>query len=197
MFDSICVYCGSSSRAGEHYFEAARGMGRVIAGRGLKLVYGGAHVGLMGALADTVLGAGGHVSGVIPRALVEKEVAHTRLTEQHVVESMHDRKALMCELAGAFVAMPGGFGTLDELFEILTWAQLRFHAKPVGLLNVNGFFDHLLAFCDRAAADSFIHPAHREMIFVDSDPAALLDAMAEHRAPADYKVWLAKGRSKA
>ena len=146
MFEAICVYCGSSSRAGERHFEAARRTGRLIAARGSKLVYGGAHVGLMGALADAALASGGRVCGVIPRALVEKEVAHTRLSEQHVVESMHDRKALMSDLAGAFIALPGGFGTLDELFETLTWAQLRFHSKPVGLLNIDGYFDGLLAF---------------------------------------------------
>jgi len=176
---SICVYCGSSSRAREEYFEAARATGRAIASRGLGLVYGGAKVGLMGVVADTVLAAGGRAIGVIPRPLVEKEVAHPSLTELHVVESMHDRKALMAELAGAFIALPGGFGTLDELFETLTWGQLKFHEKPIGLLNIDGYFDSLLAFCDRAVQDGFIHPAHRDMILVDTNPAELLARMLE------------------
>lgn len=188
MIESICVYCGSSSRAGERHFEAARRTGSLIARRGARLVYGGAHVGLMGVLADAALEAGGRVCGVIPRALVDREVAHGRLTEQHVVESMHDRKALMSDLAGAFLALPGGFGTLDELFETLTWAQLRFHSKPVGLLNVDGYFDGLLAFCDRAVKDGFLHPAHRDMIHVGEDPELLLDAMDRH-VPADAGKW--------
>lgn len=189
MLESICVYCGSSSRAGEPFFEAARRTGRLIAQRGSRLVYGGAHVGLMGALADAALEAGGRVCGVIPRTLVEKEVAHTHLTEQHVVESMHDRKALMSDLADAFIALPGGFGTLDELFEILTWAQLRFHSKPVGLLNTDGYFDGLLAFCDRAVAEGFVHPAHREMIRVSHDPEVLLEALERHVPPDAGKWW--------
>ncbi len=186
---SVCVFCGSSSRARGVYIEAARRTGAEIARRGLRLVYGGASVGLMGALADAALDAGGEAIGVIPAALVAKEVAHTRLTEQHVVESMHDRKALMNELSDAFLALPGGLGTLDELFETLTWAQLGFHAKPVGLLNVEGFFDPLLAFCDRAVAEGFLHPAHRAMILVSADPAALLDAMPSHVPPAAGKWW--------
>lgn len=153
-------------------------------------MYGGAHVGLMGALADAALEAGGRVCGVIPRALVAKEVAHTRLTEQHVVESMHDRKALMSELAEAFVALPGGFGTLDELFETLTWAQLKFHSKPVGLLNVGGYFDGLLSFCDRAVADGFVHAAHRAMIHVSEDPGELMGKMDGHEAPEAGKWWV-------
>jgi len=189
MIRSVCVYCGSSSRASERHFEAARQTGRVIAERGLTLVYGGSHVGLMGAMADKALAAKAKVVGVIPQALVAKEVAHAALTEQHVVESMHDRKALMNELADAFIALPGGFGTLDELFETLTWAQLQFHSKPVGLLNVDGYFDGLLAFCDRAVEDGFIHPAHRAMIHVGTDPESLLDAMADHVPPETGKWW--------
>jgi uncharacterized protein (TIGR00730 family) len=178
MMNSICVYCGSSSRAPEHYFQAARATGEAIAARGLALVYGGARVGLMGVVADTVLARGGRVTGVIPRSLVAKEVAHSGLTEQHVVESMHDRKALMSELAGGFLALPGGFGTLDELFEMLTWAQLGFHAKPIGLLNTAGYFDGLLAFCDRAVQDGFVHAAHRAMIHTGVDAAELLSRMS-------------------
>ncbi|MGC8760136.1 MAG: TIGR00730 family Rossman fold protein [Bryobacteraceae bacterium] len=186
---SICVFCGSSSRAREVYLEAARRTGREIARRGLRLVYGGAGVGLMGALADAALEAGGEVVGVIPQALVEREVAHSRLTEQHVVESMHDRKALMSELADAFLALPGGLGTLDELFETLTWAQLGLHRKPVALLNVEGYFDDLLRFCDRAAAEGFLHPAHRNMILAGADAGALLDAMERHVHPDAGKWW--------
>ncbi|MBI5282792.1 MAG: TIGR00730 family Rossman fold protein [Candidatus Solibacter usitatus] len=190
---TVCVYCGSSSRAAEQYFAAARDAARVIAERGLTLVYGGARVGLMGAMADEALRLGGRVVGVIPRALVEKEVAHTGLTQQHVVESMHDRKALMSELADAFIALPGGFGTLDELFETLTWAQLKFHSKPVGLLNTAGYFDGLLAFCRRAVEDAFIHPAHVDMIHVATGPAALLDAMDGHVPPETGKWWTRPG----
>lgn len=189
---SVCVFCGSSSRAKDVYFEAARRTGRAIARRGLRLVYGGASVGLMGALADAALAAGGEVTGVIPQALVEREVAHTGLTEQHVVESMHDRKALMNELAGGFLALPGGLGTLDELFETLTWAQLGFHRKPVALLNVEGYFDDLLRFCDRAAADGFLHPAHRGMILSGVDPEQLLDAMQAF-VPPDAGKWWTRG----
>ncbi|MEJ5369775.1 MAG: TIGR00730 family Rossman fold protein [Bryobacteraceae bacterium] len=186
---SVCVFCGSSSRAREIYFEAARRTGGEIARRGLRLVYGGARVGLMGALADAALASGGEVVGVIPQSLVDKEVAHTGLTRLHVVESMHDRKALMNELSGAFLALPGGLGTLDELFETLTWAQLGFHHKPVALLNVEGYFDPLLSFCDRAAAEGFLHPAHRQMILCGDDPAALLDAMSRHVPPQAGKWW--------
>jgi len=189
MIRAVCVYCGSSSRASEGNFEAARQTGRVIAERGWTLVYGGSHLGLMGAAADAALAAGGEVVGVIPRALVAKEVAHSGLTSLHVVESMHDRKALMTELSDAFIALPGGFGTLDELFETLTWAQLQFHSKPIGLLNVNGFFNSLLSFCDRAVEERFVHPLHRAMIHSCADPAALLDEMSKYVPPDAGKWW--------
>ncbi len=169
--------------------DAARLTGAEIARRGLRLVYGGARVGLMGALADAALASGGEVVGVIPQALVDKEVAHTGLSRLHVVESMHDRKALMNEIAQAFLALPGGLGTLDELFETLTWAQLGFHHKPVALLNVDGYFDPLLQFCERAVADGFLHPAHRQMILSGEDPAVLLDAMTRHVPPHAGKWW--------
>lgn len=186
---SVCVFCGSSSRARETYFDAARRTGAEIARRSFRLVYGGAGVGLMGALADAALEAGGEVVGVIPQSLVDKEVAHPRLTRLLVVESMHSRKALMNELAGAFLALPGGLGTLDELFETLTWAQLGFHRKPVALLNTAGYFDDLLRFLDRAEQDGFLHPAHRAMIVAGADPDALLDAMRDYAAPAAGKWW--------
>lgn len=189
MIQSVCVYCGSSARASEIYFNAARLTGRVLAERGHTLVYGGAHIGLMGALADTALELNGRVVGVIPQSLVDKEVAHKGLTEQHVVESMHVRKALMNELSDAFLALPGGFGTLDELFETLTWAQLKFHSKPVGLLNIDGYFDGLLTFARRAVDQGFIHPAHVEMIHVGTDPGELLDRMAGFVPPEAGKWW--------
>ncbi len=186
---SVCVFCGSSSRVRQPYFDAARRTGSEIARRGLRLIYGGAGVGLMGALADAALEAGGAVIGVIPQSLVDREVAHARLTQQHVVESMHDRKALMNELADAFLALPGGLGTLDELFETLTWAQLGFHHKPVALLNAEGYFDSLLRFLDRAVEEGFLHPAHRGMIHSDGDPGALLDSMRGYVPPAAGKWW--------
>ena len=161
---SVCVYCGSSANAPEAHFAAARELGAAIARAGLTLVYGGAHVGLMGALADAALAAGGAVTGVIPRALVRMEVAHGGLTALHEVESMHDRKALMAELSDAFIALPGGFGTLDELCEIATWALLGFHHKPVVLANLGGYYDGLLAFLSRAAQEGYIRPQHRALL---------------------------------
>ncbi|WP_321476914.1 TIGR00730 family Rossman fold protein [uncultured Paludibaculum sp.] len=189
MIRSVCVYCGSSARAAQSYFDAACLTGQILAERGHTLVYGGAHVGLMGALADSALALRGRVVGVIPQSLVDKEVAHNGLTEQHVVESMHVRKALMNELSDAFLALPGGFGTLDELFETLTWAQLKFHTKPVGLLNIDGYYDGLLAFARRAVNDGFIHPDHVDMILVGTDPGELLDRMAGFVAPETGKWW--------
>jgi len=171
---SICVYCGSSQSVPQPYFETARRLGGAIAARGLTLVYGGAHVGLMGAVADSALQAGGRVSGVIPQALVDKEVAHAGLSESHIVESMHDRKALMAQLSDAFIALPGGFGTLDELFEILTWALLGFHDKPILLLNQDGYYDHLIAFLDRAGRDGFIRPSHRALLRISTSIEVLL-----------------------
>ncbi len=171
---SICVYCGSSPAAPAAYVETARRFGAEIASRGLTLVYGGAHIGLMGALADAALERGGRVVGVVPQALVEREVAHKGLTEQHVVESMHDRKALMAQLSDAFVALPGGFGTLDELFETLTWALLGFHAKPILLLNQAGYYDHLLAFLRRAASEGFIRAGHLALLRISTGLEELL-----------------------
>jgi len=173
----ICVFCGSRMGASAVYREAARDFGARLAERGLGLVYGGGRVGLMGVLADAVLAGGGHAWGVIPRALADREVAHGSLTELELVTSMHERKARMADLADAFVALPGGLGTLDEWFEIWTWAQLGIHHKPLGLLNIEGYFDPLLAFLDRAVAEGFVHPEHRAMAAVDDDPARLLDRM--------------------
>ncbi len=180
----LCVFCGSSAGGRPEYADAARDFGRLLGERGLGLVYGGGHVGLMGVLADAVLRAGGEVIGVIPRALVERELAHAGLTELRVVETMHQRKALMADLADGFAALPGGFGTADELFEILTWAQLGLHAKPVGLLNVAGFFDPLLAWADACVRERFLRPEHRRLLLAAETPELLLTQLL-HPTPAE------------
>jgi len=185
----VCVFSGSSPGARAEYTEAAAGLGRALAARRLELVYGGARVGLMGVVADAALAAGGTVQGVIPAGMVEKEVAHEGLTELHVVESMHERKALMADLADAFVALPGGLGTLEEMAEVLTWAQLGLHEKPCGLLDVAGFFQGLLAFLDHTVAERFVRPEHRALLLAAAEPEALLDAFARWEAPALEK-WL-------
>jgi uncharacterized protein (TIGR00730 family) len=186
----VCVFCGSSAGGRPVYAESARELGRLLAARGLGLVFGGGHVGLMGVLADAVLGAGGEVVGVIPQALVDKELAHAGLTELHVVETMHQRKALMADLADGFAALPGGYGTADELFEILTWAQLGIHGKPVGLLNVAGFFDPLLAWVDGAVAEGFVRPQHRELIIARRNPSELLEALPRYGPPPETSKWV-------
>lgn len=185
----VCVFCGSSPGAIEDYTNAARALGTALVERGLGLVYGGAHVGLMGVIADTVLAAGGEVAGVIPQGLVDKEIAHTGLSELHVVSSMHERKATMARLADGFVALPGGFGTLEELFEVLTWAQLGMHDKPCALLDVSGYFEGLLRFIDHAVDQQFIAPRYRELVLVESHPDALLDRMAAYQPP-QRERWL-------
>ena len=184
---AVCVYCGSSPGNDEAYAAAADELGRAVAAGGLTLVYGGAHKGLMGRLADAALAAGGRVVGVIPRALVEREVAHEGLSDLHVVASMHERKARMAELADAFVALPGGFGTLEELVETLTWAQLSLHDKPCGLLNVAGYYDALLGFFDEAVRAGFLRARHRDMLIVADEPAALLERFAGYRPPSVRK----------
>lgn len=177
------MFCGSSSGGADVYGDAAGELGEVLAGDGLGLVYGGASVGLMGRLADAALGAGGEVIGVIPQGLVDREIAHAALSDLRIVATMHERKALMSELADAFIALPGGFGTIDELVEVLTWAQLGLHSKPCGLLNVNGYFDHLLAFADHAHGEGFLSAPHRAMLNVGQTPRGLLDAFISYRAP--------------
>ncbi|MBT9331397.1 TIGR00730 family Rossman fold protein [Paracidobacterium acidisoli] len=167
----ICVFCGSADGASPAYLETARCLGRLIAGQGHGLVYGGATVGAMGAVADAALGTGGEVVGVIPDVIMDREIGHTGLTELHVVRTMHERKALLAERADAFVALPGGYGTLDEFIEILTWAQLRIHAKPCVFVNVGGYYDGLLAFFDRAVAEGFIKAENRGLILVAKDAA--------------------------
>lgn len=185
----VCVFAGSSSGRRPDYLAAATRLGSLLAERGIGLVYGGARVGMMGAVADAVLAGGGEVIGVIPRALVEKEVAHTGLTDLRVVTSMHERKALMADLSGGFIAVPGGWGTLDEFFEILTWAQLGIHGKPCGLLNVHGYFDRLLSFLDHTVEQGFVRREYDSFFTVSDDPAALLGAMAAHRPPTIEK-WI-------
>jgi uncharacterized protein (TIGR00730 family) len=185
----ICVFAGSSSGVQADYLVAASALGKLFASRGIELVYGGARVGLMGAVADAVLGEAGRVTGVIPRALVEKEVAHSGLTDLRIVSSMHQRKALMADLSDAFVALPGGWGTLDEMFEILTWAQLGLHRKPCGLLNVQGYFDRLLAFLDHTVDQGFVRREYGSLLAVSATPAALLDALQVQTPPAVEK-WI-------
>ncbi|MEU4766519.1 TIGR00730 family Rossman fold protein [Actinosynnema sp. NPDC023794] len=182
----VCVFCGSSSGRVRHV-EAAREVGRTLAERGIEVVYGGGRVGTMGALADGAMAAGGSVIGVIPRSLVDWEVAHENLTELHVVESMHERKALMAELADAFVTLPGGAGTLEELFEVWTWAQLGLHAKPVALLDVDGYFTHLIKMIDHMVEEGFLKPPYRDMLLVDHDLDRLLTRCGDYRTP-DY-TW--------
>lgn len=173
----VCVFCGANPGARSEYAEAARALAALLAERKLGMVYGGGNVGLMGVLADAALDFGGKVIGVIPKSLVAREVAHRGVSELRVVETMHQRKALMNELSDAFIALPGGFGTLDEFFEILTWSQLGFHGKPCGLLNVAGYYDGMLAMLDHAVAEGFLRPAHRQLIIADSEPALLLSRL--------------------
>jgi uncharacterized protein (TIGR00730 family) len=174
---SVCVYCGSQDGRDPAHAAAARAMGDALVDRGMRLVYGGGGIGMMGQIADQVLARGGEVIGVIPEALMRAEVAHQGVTEMHVTKGMHDRKALMADLADAFVTMPGGLGTLEELFETWTWAQLRYHDKPIGLLNVNGYFDGLLQWLDQAVADGYVRGPHRGMLHVDTVPERLLSKL--------------------
>jgi uncharacterized protein (TIGR00730 family) len=185
----VCVFCGSSVGLSAAYADAARAMGALLADRGIGLVYGGGNVGLMGVIADAVLERGGHVIGVIPQALADREIAHSGITDLRVVDSMHTRKAMMADLSDAFIAMPGGVGTFEEFFEAVTWTQLGLHRKPCGLLNVNGFYAPLAAFIDQAVTEGFIKPVHRAAIVVDSDPARLLDRLATVDLP-DVPKWI-------
>lgn len=191
---SLCVYCGSSVGRSPVYAEAARALARAMVGRGVRLVYGGASVGIMGAVADEVLRLGGEAVGVIPQALMRKELAHAGLTEMHVTPSMHARKMLMAGLSDAFVALPGGIGTFEELFEVWTWAQLGFHDKPCALLNVGGYYDRLADFLDHASAEDFVRPVHRDMLIVESDPEILLARFAAYQPPAVPK-WVSQSET--
>lgn len=183
MLRRVCVFCGSSPGTNGLYREAARTAGRLLCQRGLELVYGGGNVGLMGAVADGCLQAGGRVIGVIPEALKKKELAHSGLTELRVVGSMHERKALMADLSDAFIALPGGYGTWDEFCEILTWSQLGIQRKACALLNVNGYYDPLLAMADRAVSEGFLKDVHRALLLSDDDPVRLLDRLSAYSAP--------------
>ncbi|NOT28555.1 MAG: TIGR00730 family Rossman fold protein [Acidobacteria bacterium] len=186
---AICVFCGSSSGARPDYEHAARQLGEALVEHGYDLVYGGANVGLMATIADTVLDRGGRVTGVIPEALVQKEVAHRGVSELRVVASMHERKATMATLSVGFIALPGGLGTLEELFEVLTWAQLGLHAKPCGLLNVAGYYDRIVDFLDYAVSERFVKASHRSMMVVESEPEALLRRFLDYQAPVVDK-WI-------
>jgi uncharacterized protein (TIGR00730 family) len=192
--ERLCVFSGSSPGAHADYLRAAQELGRALADRGVALVYGGASVGLMGAIADATLDAGGEAIGVIPQALVEREIAHPGLADLRVVGSMHERKALMAELADGFVALPGGMGTLEELFEVYTWTQLGLHSKPLGLLDVRGYYAKLVAFLDHAVAERFMTVEHREMLVVEQRAEALLEAFRRWRPPVRTK-WIDRAQT--
>ncbi|MEI6694981.1 MAG: TIGR00730 family Rossman fold protein [Bacteroidota bacterium] len=188
---SICVFCGSSTGENKIYAEAAKSLGKLMVNQGIALIYGGAKVGLMGIIADEVLANGGKTIGVIPDFFSDKEIAHTQLTELIYVKSMAERKALLAELSDAFIAMPGGFGTLDELFEMMTASQLDIHKKPVGILNVNHFYNSLIAQVDRMQSDQFMKPIHREMLLDDENPMDLIEKMRNYQPPSQEK-WIRK-----
>jgi uncharacterized protein (TIGR00730 family) len=179
----VCVFCGSSLGFQPAYAQAADELGQLLAQRGIELVYGGGKVGLMGRIADACLKAGGRVTGVVPRQLVAKEIAHSGLSELHIVESMHERKAMMADLADAFIAMPGGYGTWEEFCEVLTWSQLGLQRKACALLNVSGYYDPLLAMADRAVQEGFVRDVHRELLLSDTDPRRLLDHLTQYTVP--------------
>jgi hypothetical protein len=190
----VCVFCGSSRGGDPRYAEAARRLARALAVRGAGLVFGGGSIGLMGVLADEALAAGAEVVGVIPHGLAARELAHRGVADMRVVGSMHARKALMAELADGFVALPGGMGTLDELFEIVTWGQLGIHRKPVGVLNVAGYYDPLAALFEHAVAQGFVSGESRRLVLVDEDPERLLERMAAHEPPA-VPAWVSPGEA--
>jgi uncharacterized protein (TIGR00730 family) len=188
QLSSVAVYCGSNLGTSPAYAAATAALGRTLADRGIRLVYGGGHVGLMGAVADAVLAGGGEAHGIITQALRDKEIAHQGLTSLQVVGTMHERKAAMADAADAFIMLPGGFGTFDEFFEALTWTQLGIHAKPCGILDAAGFFAPLRELIDGAVTAGFVHPAHRDMVVVDDDPARLLDRLDGWTPPTVSKL---------
>ena len=185
---SLCVYCGASNGVAGIYIEAAQTLAATLVTANIALVYGGGNVGLMGVIADEVMRLGGDVTGVIPQALLEKEVGHRAVTRLHVVSDMHERKAMMAQLSDGFIAMPGGMGTLEELFEMLTWSQLGFHDKPIGLLNVGGFYDGLITFSSHLVAEGFLRPAHAALMMHEAQPAALLARFAAFKPDRDDKI---------
>jgi uncharacterized protein (TIGR00730 family) len=184
----FCVYCGSSVGTDPEFSIAAENLGQLLVRNNIELVYGGANRGLMTIVADTVLAAGGKAYGVMPEPIADLEVAHDGLTELHITSSMHERKALMADMSDGFIALPGGLGTLEELFEIWTWGQLRFHDKPIGLLNTAGFFDSLLQFLDHAAGSGFVRSAHREMLTVSTDAGTLIQGLLKYKPPVTRKL---------
>ncbi len=186
---SVCVFCGSSVGKRADYILKARSLGKLISERELTLVYGGGNIGLMREVADSAIENGGEVIGVMPRHIVDKEIAHQQITKLHVVGSMHERKALMAELSDAFIALPGGFGTIDELFEIMTWNQLEIISKPTGLLNIEGYFDHLLSFIQHAVDERFVRPEHRGNLIVETDEKNLLERLGQFR-PLKAEKWI-------
>ncbi|MBF9232845.1 LOG family protein [Microvirga alba] len=188
----LCVFCGSSPGNDPIYLQAARDLGTALAKAGVELVYGGASVGLMGAVADAALAAGGHVIGVMPQSLFDKEIAHRGLSDLRVVGSMHERKALMAELADGFIALPGGIGTFEELFEVWTWAQLGYHGKPCALFNAGGFYDKLIDFLDDVVTKGFVKPPHRAMLIVEQEPEAMIRAVRAYEPPVVIK-WIKTG----
>ena len=188
---NICVYCGSSPGKRPEYVESARQLAQEFVARDLGLVYGGARVGIMAELADAMLTEGGKAIGVIPQSLVDKEVAHHGLTKLHIVDSMHERKALMADLSDGFIALPGGLGTIEELFEVLTWAQLGFHTKPCGLLNICGYYNGLSVFLDHAVQEQFVKQVHRQMLLIEDNPGRLFDRFASYQAPPQDK-WIGR-----
>jgi hypothetical protein len=191
MAKRICVFCGSNPGARSCYAEAAKSLARYLAANKIGVVYGGGNVGLMGTLADATIEAGGEIIGVIPQALLNREVSHSRIPDVRVVGSMHERKAMMAELSDAFIAMPGGFGTFEEFCEVLTWTQLGLHRKPCGLLNVEGYYGPLLALFDHAVAEQFLKPAHRQMVISESRPQPLVDRLLEYELPVVSK-WIGR-----
>lgn len=193
-FQRICVYCGSSNGVAERYFDTARTVGADLAGRGIGIVFGGGSVGLMGAVADAALAAGGEVIGIIPKKLQQLELGHAGVTRLEVVDSMHQRKLRMAELSDGFIALPGGWGTLEEIFEVTTWTQLEYHVKPVGFLNAHGYYDKLLAFIEHAADEGFIRPSHRHLIQADDSIDGLLGKLAGVELPS-LRSWIAAGET--
>ncbi len=187
----LCVFCGSSRRASKIYTDTAKQLGRVLVKNNIGLVYGGGNVGLMGEIAHTVVEEGGEVIGVIPKALFDKEVAYTTLPDLRVVNSMHERKSLMVELSDGFIALPGGLGTIEEFFEVLTWAQLGIHEKPCGILNINGYFDHLIEFLNYIVSQKFVNKVHQSMILIDNDPVKLIKKLESYEPPKiDKAKWI-------
>ncbi len=187
----ICVFCGSNPGKNPVYMEAAENVGLFLVKNGIELVFGGGRVGLMGKIADTVMANGGRVIGIIPKSLSDKEVAHQGLTELHIVDSMHIRKAMMEDLSDGFIALPGGFGTFEELCEIITWAQLGFHSKPCGFLNIQGYYDPLVELFDRATWEQFVRPEHRKLVIIESEIEPMFNAMKNYRSPV-FTKWLDK-----